>query len=316
MLIDRIRMYVKAGKGGDGKATFGRDRKPSGGDGGKGGDIILEGSENIYDLAKLKNLKKFQAPNGLLGGSERSTGKDGDDLILKVPITTILLDENGVEIGRIINKNERITVAKGGRGGLGNFNFRQGQRFTLDKTTLGEPGEVFIRTLELRLVADIIFIGFPNAGKSSMLNMLTNTDVKTAPYPFTTLEPHQGVCDGLLLMDLPGLIEGSHEGKGLGTRFTRHTEYTKAVAHFISLESDNILEDYEKIRLELREIDTELSKKPEFIVLTKSDLFSEKEIKAKTEIIKQLKLPFIITSCFDFSKLSEVKIFLKDQVKN
>lgn len=315
MLIDKIRIHVKAGKGGDGKVSFGRDKKPNGGDGGKGGDVILVGSENINDLGKLKDLKRFHASDGLIGGNEKSTGKSGEDLILKVPITTIILDEEGKEVGKITSKNEQLTLAKGGRGGLGNFNFRYGQRFTLDKTTPGEKGEVFIRTLELRLIADIIFIGFPNAGKSSMLNMLTNADVKTAPYPFTTLEPHQGVCEGMLLMDLPGLIEGSHGGKGLGTRFTRHTKYTKAVAHFISLESENLIEDYKKIRYELKEIDTNLFNKPEFLVLTKSDLFDKSYINKKIIEIQKLNLPYIVTSCYDFINLNEVIKFLKNQVK-
>ena len=317
MLTDRIRIFVKAGKGADGKISFGINKKPNGGDGGKGGDIILEGSENIYDLGKLKNSTKYIAGNGQQGGAEQSTGKNGQDIVIKVPIITIATNQSGEELGRIDTKGQQITIANGGRGGLGNYNFRYGQRLTLNKFTPGEAGDEFFITLELRLIADIIFIGFPNAGKSSMLNMLTNADVKTAPYPFTTLEPHLGVSDGTLLMDLPGLIEGSHQGKGLGTKlFKRHTNHTKLIAHFISLESEDLIRDYHKIRNELKEIDETLYNKPEFIILTKSDLYTQAQIESKSEEVSKLGLPFIITSCFDYSKVGEIKAFFQNQLKS
>lgn len=316
MLTDRIRINVKAGRGGDGKVAFGRDRKPSGGDGGKGGSIIVEGSSNIYDLSKLRHQREYKATPGEMGGSERATGKDGKDLIISVPITTVVIDDEKNEVVKITEPGQRHIIANGGRGGLGNFNFRYGQRLTLNKTTPGEAGEEFNFNLELRLISDIIFIGFPNAGKSSMLNMLTNADVKIAPYPFTTLEPHQGIAEGMLLMDLPGLIEGSSEGKGVGTKFKKHTEYAKLIAHFISLESQDMIGDYEKIRAELKGMGESLYNLPECLVLTKSDMFNEEYIKEKIAEIKKLKLPYIVTSCFDFSKLGDITTFFKDQLKS
>ncbi len=316
MLTDRIRINVKAGRGGDGKVSFGRDRKPSGGDGGKGGDIIVEGSSNIYDLSKLRHQREYKALNGEMGGSERATGKAGKNTIIYVPITTVVIDDEKNIVAKIVNPGQRQIIASGGRGGLGNFNFRHGQRLTLDKFTPGDSGQEFNFNLELRLISDIVFIGFPNAGKSSMLNMLTNSDVKVAPYPFTTLEPHQGVTDGMLLMDLPGLIEGSSEGKGVGTKFKKHTEYAKAVAHFITLESENMIEDYKKIREELKGMGEDLYNLPEFIVLTKSDMFDEAYINQKETEIKKLKLPYIVTSCYDFENLADIKTFFKNQLKN
>ncbi len=311
MLIDKVLVKFVAGKGADGVVYFGRDRKPSGGDGGNGGDIVLRGTSSLKDLSKFSPQEVYEAQNGERGGSERKEGKRGETMVLMVPIITRILDRDGQEIARIDEPGQEFRIVRGGKGGLGNYNFRAGQIHTLHKITTGKEGEKFDGHLELRLKADVVFIGFPNAGKSTLLNALTNARARVADYPFTTKEPHLGVSGDMILMDLPGLIEGSASGKGLGDRYMTHAEMGELVAHFISLESADPMGDYQKIRTELEAMSSKLAQIPEVILLTKSDTVSQEAAKTVAEQLrKQTKALDIITvTAFmdeDLQKLSEL----------
>src|SRR3989304_8170485 len=234
MFTDKKRIDLEAGKGGAGAVSFALNKKPSGGDGGSGGRVYLEGTTHQYDYSFLHDVKKLKAGDGHAGGRERSKGANGEDLYVKVPLLTQVKDLQGNLICEISKPGERILVIEGGKGGLGNYHFRSQQRSGLKKTVPGQDGKVLQVFFELELQADIGFLGLPHAGKSSMLNALSNAKVKVAPYPFTTLNPNLGVAGELTLLDLPGLIEGTVAGKGLGTRFTRHLTHIKLLPHFIS----------------------------------------------------------------------------------
>ncbi len=312
MLVDTLRIDFIPGKGGDGLVSFAKygrslgknnkiyyptKGKPDGGNGGRGGDIILEGSSNIYDLSDFTNKQEYKAEDGVIGMPSNKQGKSGRPLIIKVPLVTVIADTNGKQILRIEKDGEKKLLAKGGEGGIGNFAFRQGQVSTLMKHTKGGIPKRLKVFIQLQLAADIVFIGLPNAGKSSMLNALTNAHVKTASYPFTTIVPQIGVMDPhIKLMDLPGLIEGVAEGKGLGKGFSKHTFYSKLVAHFISLESEDVEKDYLTIRKELEAFSTGLCNKPELIVLTKSDLFDKETIEKKADKLKAYNTNIIVVS--------------------
>ncbi len=317
-LIDIRKVKFKAGDGGDGLVSFAYS-KPTGGDGGKGGDVYLEGSTNLYDLSYIKKDLTFAAENADKGGITNMQGKNGKDLIFKVPLLTKVLDLDGNEIMRITEPGERKLLLKGGIGGIGNYYYRSGQQYTLYKFTPGKPGEEMGTTLELNLQSDVIFIGLPNAGKSSVLNELTNAHSKVGAYPFTTLDPHLGTIPGLILMDLPGLIEGTFEGKGLGTKFLKHALPAKLVAHFISFESEDPIKDYKSIRAELERISPELAQKPEVIVLTKSDLVSKEQASKVQKAIAKLNKKVFLTSAYDLDSLEELeKNFRKEleEIKN
>ena len=301
MLFDKVRIKVRAGRGGNGAVYFDALRKPSGGNGGAGANVALRASSHAYDFRNLKNVDEFVGPDGGRGGKEKRTGADGNEFVVTVPEGTYVYNERNEPITKVIEHGTTKVVAKGGQGGLGNHHFRRGQFMTADKFTEGKPGEEFLLNLVLKIRSDVIFIGYPNAGKSSMLNELTNADAKVAAYAFTTLDPQLGDADGIRLLDLPGLIEGTHEGKGLGTRFVKHTENTKLVAHFVSVENDDVNATYESMRAELERIDTGLAKKPEVLVLTKSDELDKDELAAKVDLMKKYNLPIITTTILDDS---------------
>ena len=302
MLIDDIKIKISAGAGGKGAVAFNTNLKslgPVGGSGGNGGSVFALGISDISALRQFRFKKEFEAENGGDGRGQFRDGRDGADLILKLPAGTVIhnltrprLDGESRRASRseteIRKIGERVLLAQGGIGGRGNFHFRSSRNTTPMQFQGGRPGETFELRLELKLIADVGFVGLPNAGKSSMLNRLTNAKSKVANYPFTTLEPNLGAYYELILADIPGLIEGSSTGKGLGIKFLRHIERTPILFHFISAESPDPEKDYKTIREELGSYNKELLAKPEYLFLSKSDLADRTTLKEKSEILKKL----------------------------
>lgn len=273
MLVDEAEIIIKAGHGGAGKVSF-RGKKgggPDGGDGGRGGDVIVRATSDIYALKQFLSQKILKAQDGAPGGSEMRAGINGKSLFLTMPIGTFLIDEKENEI-ELTKEGQETLLAKGGLGGRGNETFKSSSNTTPRYAQKGLPGETKKLTLKLKLIADIGLIGLPNAGKSSLLNEITNANAKVGDYPFTTLEPNLGVLNGKVLADIPGLIEGASEGKGLGHKFLKHIEKVRLLLHCISAESDDPARDYKIIREELKKFNPGLLEKKEIILLTKSDL--------------------------------------------
>lgn len=292
MLIDEVKIKVSAGKGGNGAVAFSKVKMelgPTGGKGGNGGDVYFEGVSDLLILKRYRNKKEFWAEDGKRGGSNRSDGKNGQDLFLPVPVGSVVKNLETGEKREIIKSGEKFLAARGGVGGRGNFFFRSPKNTSPEEAEDGKRGEDFGFEIELQLIAQIGLIGLPSAGKSSLLNELTKAEAKVGAYHFTTLEPNLGKLeDGIILADIPGLIEGASEGKGLGIKFLRHIQRTKILAHCISLESQNPGEDYEIVRQELKKYDASLLKKKEIILLTKSDLVGEdKEKEVRNEMDKR-----------------------------
>jgi GTP-binding protein len=319
MLIDEITINIAGGNGGKGAVAFNKNLMslgPAGGSGGKGGSVYAEGVSDIGALRNFRFKKEFFAKNGMDGRGQFRDGHVGEDIVLKVPVGTVIhnIDLNwDVEITKI---GERVMIAKGGLGGKGNFHFRSSKNTTPTQFQPGLPGERFVVRLELKLIADVGFIGFPNAGKSSMLNVLTAASVKVANYPFTTLEPNLGAFYELILADLPGLIEDASTGKGLGIKFLRHIERTRILFHFISSESEDPVKDYKIVRNELGTYNKEMLHKEEYIVLSKTDLLNDKEISAKVKTLKKLNKNVITTSIATEETLADLKKVLSEIEKD
>lgn len=307
MFKDKVRLKFRSGKGGNGYISFNRARKPSGGDGGRGGDIILVGSIHVRDLSAFHPNEWYKAQPGVDGGKERLTGRNGENLIVKVPLVTNVYDLEGNLIMTLDKDGEEKILITAGFGGYGNYYFKGKGPLFREKSTPGKPGKEIEVKLEVELESDVIFIGLPNAGKSSILREMTNANAKVAAYAFTTLEPQLGICDDIILMDLPGLIEDTSEGKGLGINFVKHTKRTKLIGHFLSLESDDILRDYKVIRKEIDIISEHFKNLPEIIVLTKSDLVDEKVIKDSIKKLKKVNKNIQITSAYDLESMGVLK---------
>ena len=313
MLIDEVKIKIAGGKGGDGYVAFSKikfEKGPTGGDGGDGGNVYLEGTSNLTALNKFRFKKEFSAEDGVDGKNKLLHGRKGKDLILKVPTGTIahnLINGKDLEVMKV---NEKVLLAKGGKGGRGNYFFRSPTNTTPKEYEEGKEGEKFNLFLELQFIADVGLIGLPSAGKSSLLNLLTKADVKVASYPFTTLEPNLGDFYGLIIADIPGLIEGASDGKGLGIKFLRHIKRTKTLIHCISSESENLLNDYKVIRKELERYGKDLVKKQEYIFLTKIDLIDEKEVKEKIKELKKISANVLAVSIYDEDSIEEVKKLL------
>jgi len=286
-MIDKCQITVQSGKGGDGIIAFDKFKKADGGDGGKGGDVYIVGDTNVYDLAKLSALGKFKAEDGENGLKNKRKGRDGEDIEIHVPLVTKIYNEDGTEFLTISKSGYKVKILDGGKGGLGNFSLRGKSWDGKFSRTEGEKSKTRKLKLELNLKSDVIFLGLPNAGKSSIVNALSNAKYKVAPYEFTTLNPQLAVMDGYMLMDLPGLIEGAHKGKGLGTEFLKHTRYAKLLVHCISLENDDIKEVYKDMRKEFLNISEDLYSLPEFVLFTKADIYSTEQLKEKIEELKK-----------------------------
>ncbi|MDO8575058.1 MAG: GTPase ObgE [bacterium] len=313
MLIDDVIIKISAGKGGKGSVAFNKNLKslgPAGGSGGDGGSIYAEGVSDFSALNQFRYKKDLSAENGMYGRDQFKDGHDGKDLILKVPIGTVVhnfSNKSEVEVTKI---GEKTLLAKGGKGGRGNFHFRSSTNTTPMQFQPGLPGEEFELRLELKLIADIGLVGLPNAGKSSLLNELTNAKSQVANYPFTTLEPNLGVYYELVIADIPGLIEGSSKGKGLGIKFLRHIERTGIIFHLVSAESKSSVKDYKIVRKEIGAYNKALLKKPEYLFLSKSDEAPPKDLKKKLAALKKLNSKTIAISVIDDKSLEKVKNLL------
>lgn len=293
MFVDTAKVYIKAGKGGNGAISFRREiyipkGGPDGGDGGKGGDVVFVASKDCDTLIDFRFQPKLIAEDGKPGTGQKSSGKSGKDLIVEVPIGTVV--KRGDEIvADLTHDEERAIVAHGGDGGYGNWHFRSSTRQTPRIAELGNPGEAFDAELELKLLADVGLVGFPNAGKSTFLSVVSNATPEIADYPFTTITPNLGVAKvddrSVLIADIPGLIEGASEGKGLGDRFLRHVERTKVLLHLIDVYNDDAGKAYADIRKELANYSDELAARPELVVLTKIEGVDEDIIKMQMAAI-------------------------------
>ena len=294
--LDQAKIFVKAGHGGSGSASFRREKfvefgGPDGGDGGDGGSIILVAEPNLNTLIDFRFQQHFKAGRGQNGMGKKKTGKSGDDLILKVPVGTQIFEEdNNTLIEDLKTIGQKIVIAKGGAKGLGNVRFKSSINRAPRKKTDGAEGENFWIWLQLKVIADIGIIGMPNAGKSSLLSSLTKAKPKIANYPFTTLNPNLGVTSyndkEITIADIPGLIEGAHEGVGLGDKFLRHIERCKSLVHLIDITNDDLIEKYLKIRKELSKYSKSILKKKEIIVFNKIDIISDDESKSKISKFK------------------------------
>ena len=318
MLIDDITITVRAGNGGKGAVAFNKNLNqygPVGGSGGTGGSVYLEGSSDLGMLRSYRYKKVFAAENGRDGRGQFRDGADGGDLVLQVPVGTAVHDLSaGVEF-EVVSVGERLLVARGGKGGRGNFHFRSSRNTRPKKFEPGRPGQHFFLHLELKLIADVGFIGLPNAGKTSLLNELTNASGKVSNYAFTTLEPNLGVFYELVLADIPGLIEGASGGKGLGMKFLRHIERTNTLFHFISAESDDPSGDYQIVRKELGLYAKALLEKKEYVLLSKSDLAEPAAVKKKVAVLKKLNPSVMAFSIHDYDSVEHIKRQLHKLIK-
>jgi GTP-binding protein len=283
MFLDQAQIQIQSGKGGDGMVHFRREKYvprggPDGGDGGKGGDVVLEVVPTLNTLYAFQNKRQFRAQDGGNGAKQNMTGRSAEDLVIPVPPGTVVFDAGGSELlGDLVEAGQRLVVAKGGRGGRGNTHFTSSVRQTPRVAERGEPGEERSLRLELKLIADVGIVGVPNAGKSTLLSVVTHARPKIAAYPFTTLEPNLGVAGlddetTLVLADIPGLIEGAHAGVGLGHDFLRHIQRTRVLIHLLDGLAEDPLLDFAQINSELALFDPDLARKPQIVVLSKMDL--------------------------------------------
>ena len=325
--LDQAKIYIKAGNGGSGSASFRREKfveygGPDGGDGGNGGSVIFESETNLNTLIDFRYAQHFRAENGHIGTKRKRTGAGGKDLIIKVPVGTQIYEEDNNTLIYDFTKNkERYLVATGGNHGLGNVRFKSSTNRAPTKKTNGKVGEEFWVWLQLKVIADVGIVGMPNAGKSSLLAAITRARPKIANYPFTTIDPNLGVSyyddKEVTLADIPGLVEGAHEGIGLGDKFLRHIERCKILLHLIDLSEDKLAESYLKVRNELSKYDKILTKKKEIIVFNKSDLVEKKEIEKKLKTFKKkIKKKYeIISVVSDKNLINLRKILLKNANK-
>ena len=323
--LDQVKIYVKAGNGGSGSPSFRREKfvefgGPDGGDGGKGGSVILTSERNLNTLIDYRYQQHFKAEKGRDGSGKNKTGKGGENLYLKVPIGTQVFEEdNKTLIYDFKNQKEEFLIASGGKGGFGNTRFKSSTNRAPKKFTKGGIGEEFWIWLQLKTIADIGIIGLPNAGKSSLLASMTSANPKIANYKFTTINPNLGVASyddkEFTLADIPGLIEGAHTGTGLGIKFLKHIERCKTLLHLIDITEDDLFVSYSQVRKELSKYSKDLVKKKEIVILNKSDLVNDKEREEKAkELENKLKKNIFLMSTMDKKSVSDIKSKLVNYV--
>jgi len=323
--LDQVKIYVKAGDGGDGSPSFRREKfieygGPDGGDGGKGGSVILKSEQNLNTLIDYRYQQHHKAERGENGMGQNRTGKSGENLVLKVPLGTQVFEEdNKTLIYDFIKPEEEFVAATGGKGGLGNSRFKSSTNRAPKKFTKGTSGEEFTIYLQLKTIADIGIIGLPNAGKSSLLSSITNANPKIANYEFTTLNPNLGVASyddkEITLADIPGLIEGAHEGTGLGIQFLKHIERCKTLLHLIDITNTDLVKSYNQVKNELKEYKPDLLNKKELIVLNKIDLVDDKSVKKITDnFSRDIKKEIFTLSTLEKKSISKIKAKLVSYV--
>jgi len=316
--LDQVKIFIKAGDGGSGSPSFRREKfiefgGPDGGDGGKGGSIILKSERNLNTLIDFRYQQHFKSERGSDGKGKNQTGRGGKNLYLKVPVGTQVFEEdNKTLIFDFKKESEEFVVAVGGRGGFGNTRFKSSTNRAPKKFTKGTKGEEFWIWLQLKTIADIGIIGLPNAGKSSLLAAITSATPKIANYKFTTLNPNLGVAvyddKEITLADIPGIIEGAHEGIGLGIKFLKHIERCKSLLHLIDITEEDLKKSYTQVRKELKNYSKDMLKKNELVVLNKTDLLEDKEVKKiKNDFLKKHKVNLITLSTFDKKSISKIK---------
>ena len=316
--LDQVKIFVKAGDGGSGSPSFRREKfiefgGPDGGDGGKGGSVVLKAERNLNTLIDFRYQQHFKAERGGDGSGKNKTGRGGKTLVLKVPIGTQIFEEdNKTVIYDFKKENEEFVVAIGGKGGFGNTRFKSSTNRAPKKFTKGALGEEYWIWLQLKTIADIGIIGLPNAGKSSLLASLTSANPKIANYKFTTLNPNLGVAiyddKEITLADIPGLIEGAHEGTGLGIKFLKHIERCKTLLHLIDITEKDLIKSYKLVREELKKYSKDLLDKEELVVFNKIDLIEKDQIKKKLSFFKQeINKNAVVMSTLDKKTVSDIK---------
>lgn len=339
-MVDRARVHIKAGDGGDGVVHFRREKfipkgGPDGGDGGRGGSIYLETDPNLSTLEQFAYKQKFAADSGRPGGGKRSTGASAEDLVIKVPVGTLLrfeASEGQAVVEEDLNRpGMRILLAKGGKGGRGNWHFKSSTNTTPRQAEPGEKGGEGWLEMELKLLADVGLIGLPNVGKSTLLSVLSSAKPKIADYEFTTLEPNLGVMTsggvgrGVVIADIPGLIEGASKGRGLGIQFLQHIERTRVLVHVLAtkagdesldleLITDSLWKNYQTVRDELATYEASLVQKPEIIVLNKIDLLSEELVDQIIEALSEKGIKVLPISCGTLAGIDELKKVLGHEI--
>ncbi len=308
--IDEIILVARAGNGGNGVVRFLHEKGkefggPAGGDGGNGGNIIFRGVRDIQVLSKYRGHGAFRATKGADGGNKEMAGKNGEDHIIDVPIGAVVTRKSTRESFEVLEEGQEVIALKGGRGGMGNAHFKSSTNQYPDQAVPGQIGEEGSFRVELRIIADVGLIGLPNAGKSSLLNAFTKANAKVGAYAFTTLEPSLGVFYGYIMADIPGLIEGAAEGRGLGHNFLRHVSRTKLLIHCVASDSEDPLKDYDTVRKEITEYSEELSRKPEIVFLTKTDLLSGEAVQKLKGIFIEKGFTVVPVSIIDDQLLKE-----------
>jgi GTP-binding protein len=318
---DEIKIKLSAGKGGDGVVRWRHEKYkekagPSGGNGGRGGNVVVKAVRDIFRLSHYAQFSELSAENGEDGMKDSRAGAKGEDLLLHFPLGSVIKNQETEEEWELLNEEDEVIILKGGKGGLGNEHFKSSKNVTPQEQTDGKKGETAVFLVELRLIANIGLVGLPNAGKSTLLNFLTGANSKVGNYRFTTLEPHLGSLHGIIVADIPGLIEGASEGRGLGHSFLRHISRTELIAFCVSAEGKSVVDDFKAVKKELDLYDSRILLKPKILIITKEDIVDEETLKKKIQVLKkEIEIDIVTVSVLDDRSVSDLAKYLVNVVK-